>query len=112
MNYSKVLKLFSKDIHDSFGFTLGKNPTKKTKIWICLCIMYWIHKVKLKNGMDPRSLELTILILKVVENYLLLQSVSMNNDILYVFVDAWLGKQALLFKVCANGALSIWFLGP
>ena len=50
--------------------------------------MYWIHKVKLKYGMDPRSLELTILILKVVENYLLLQSVSMNNDILYVFADA------------------------
>ena len=43
--------------------------------------MYWTHKVKLKFGVDPISLELTILNLKEVENYLPLQSVCKRERV-------------------------------
>lgn len=108
MNYSKVSFQLKRSTWQ-LCFYIGKNPNpKKTEIWICLCIMYWIHKVKLKYGMDPRSLELTILILKVVENYLLLQSVSMNNDILYVFADAWRGKWCIEHLFPRSMVIDYW----
>lgn len=49
--------------------------------------LHW-EKIPLRKLKIEFAFELTILILKVVENYILLQSVSMNNDILYVFADA------------------------